>query len=282
MKGFEGLRVVSFESRLSKTLADLIRLQGGEAIEAPSMKEVPLENNTQVFDFYEKLSTGKIDILILLTGVGTKTMVDALEPRFSREAVMEVLRKNTIVPRGPKPIRVLKEWNIPYAVTVPEPNTWHEILETLDKNSVSIPLKGKCVAVQEYGVTNPAFIKGLEERGAHVLRVPVYRWALPDDLAPLERAISEVLEGRVQVALFTTAVQIEHLLKVAGKLGVAERFKTALSNLVVASVGPDTTDALKMNGITPDTEPESPKMGPLVMTTAQNARAILARKKKNG
>jgi uroporphyrinogen decarboxylase len=239
------------------------------------MKEVPLEDNRQVFEFYEKLSSGKIDAFILLTGVGTKAMVETLETRFPREAVLDTLRRTVIVPRGPKPIRVLKEWNIPYALTVPEPNTWREILDTLDKNAAQVPLKGKRIAVQEYGVTNPALIQGLEERGASVERVPVYRWTLPDDLAPLERAIRDILENRVQLAFFTTAVQIEHALKVAGRMGVEENFKTALNGLVVASVGPDTTDALKLNGITPDIEPESPKMGPLVVAAAEKAKTIL-------
>ncbi len=280
MKGLAGLRVVSFESRFSKTLADLIRLQGGEPLEAPSMKEVPLENNTHVFDFYEKLKAGKIDVLILLTGVGTKTLVEALETRFPRETIFETLRRQTIVPRGPKPIRFLKEWSIPYALTVPEPNTWREILDTFDKNKKKVPLKGRQAAVQEYGVANPALVEGLEARGALVLSVPVYRWTLPDDLGPLRRAIQEILDGRVQVVLFTTAVQAENVLKVAQQLGAAERLKIALKNVVIGSVGPDTSSALKEKGILPDIEPESPKMGPLVMAAADKAKNILTNKNK--
>ena len=59
MKKLEGLNIVFFESRHSKTLGDLIALQGGTAFAAPAMKEIPLENNTDVFSFAEKLFSGK-------------------------------------------------------------------------------------------------------------------------------------------------------------------------------------------------------------------------------
>lgn len=277
-KPLEGLNVVLFEARHAKTMADLVRLQGGNPISAPAMKEVPLENNPEVFKFGEKLFQGEIDVLVLLTGVGARALVNVLETRHPREAILERFKKTTIVPRGPKPIRALNEWGVPYAVTVPEPNTWHEILKTLDENSAKIPLPGKTVAVQEYGVSNPDLIAGLKKRGAEVLRVPVYRWALPDDIGPLKAAIRQIADGQAQVAVFTTAVQIEHVLKVAESLKVTDALKKAFHQMVIASIGPDCTQALVSHGLRVDIEPQVSKMAPLVAAVAADAKRILLTK----
>ena len=96
----EGIQIVLFESRLASTLCDLVRLRGGIPFSAPAMKEVPIEDNPQVFPFAEKLFKGEVDLLILLTGVGTKMLVSALETRYTREKILETLRKTAIVPRG--------------------------------------------------------------------------------------------------------------------------------------------------------------------------------------
>ena len=272
------LNVVFFESRLSKTMGDLIRLQGGAPHAAPSMKEAPLHNNTAVFEFGENLLKGEVPVLILLTGVGTRVMVEALETRHKREDILEALKKTTLIPRGPKPIRVLKEWNIPNAVTVPETNTWREILQTLDECKDTIPIQNRLVAVQEYGVTNENLLNGLAERGAEVLPVPIYRWALPDDLEPLQKAIQSTVAGEMQIAVFTTAVQIVHVLQVAKSMGLEEPLKTAFQKMVIASVGPDCSEELRASGIPVDIEPASPKMGPLVQEIAKRSREVL---KKN-
>jgi uroporphyrinogen-III synthase len=279
MKKLEGLNVVSFESRLADTLGGLIAVQGGTPFSAPALKEVPIEHNPEAFRFAEKLLSHEIDVLILLTGVGTRALIKILETRYKREAIILGLRKTIIVPRGPKPIKALHEISVPYAVTVPEPNTWREILKTLDENREKIPLSGKGVAVQEYGVRNPELLKGLEERGAKLLIVPVYRWALPDDLEPLKAAILDIVSDKMHVAVFTTAVQVEHVFKVAGEMGVEENLRTALKKIVIASVGPDCTESLRLHGLSPDIEPTSPKMGPLVVAVAEKAKEILKLKR---
>lgn len=276
----ENLNIVSFESRHAQTLGNLLRLQGGKPHSAPSMKEIPLENNTEVFSFGEKLFAGGVDVLILLTGVGTKSLLSVLETRYPQDQILEAFRKTAIVPRGPKPIRVLNEWKVPFAVTVPEPNTWCEVIDTLDQHKEKIPLKGRTVAIQEYGVTPAELISALEKRGAKVLRVPVYRWALPDDLEPLKEAITGITGGKMDVAIFTTAVQIEHVLVVAKTMGLEEKLRSAFKKMAVASVGPDCSEALRRHGVAVDIEPRSPKMGPLVLEVADHAAKILEQKRK--
>lgn len=259
-------------------MADLVRVQGGNPISAPAMKEVPIENNPEAFKFGELLFSGKIDVLVLLTGVGVRALVSALETRYAKTDILAAFKRTVIVPRGPKPIRALNEWGVPFAVTVPEPNTWHEILKTLDENAAKIPLKNKTIAVQEYGVSNPDLLEGLKKRGANVLRVPVYRWALPDDLGPLESSIRQITEGKVHVVIFTTAVQCDHLFKVGDRMDLSSALKKAFQKIVVASIGPDCTQTLVSHGLKVDIEPENSKMGPLIVTVAERARDFLNKK----
>ena len=65
------------------------------------------------------------------------------------------------------------------------------------------PLKDKRIAVQEYGIPNRELVAGFESRGATVTTIPIYRWALPEDLEPLRGAIRKILNSEVDVALFT-------------------------------------------------------------------------------
>ncbi len=276
-KKLEGLNVITFETRHAKTICDLIAVQGGNPISAPSMKEVPIENNVHVFEFGRKLLAGEWDIVILLTGVGTRALVSVLETKYPREEVLNALRKTMLLPRGPKPIRVLKEWNVPYAITVPEPNTWKELLAEMDQNKIQV--KAKRIAVQEYGVSHPELLEELQRRGALVTRVPVYKWTLPDDLEPMQKAIQLVSAGQADILMFTTAVQVEHVLKVARQMGLEPDFLNGTQSLIIASVGPDCSEAIRTQGLTVDIEPESPKMGPLVTETAPLAMPLLERKR---
>ena len=278
--GFSDAAVISFESRLMEPMAESIRRNGGRPVSAPSLREVPLEENLQAFAFAEKLFAGKIDMLICLTGVGTRTLLQALSTRFDLAKVLEALGRITVVARGPKPIRVLKEYAIPITLTIPEPNTWREILETLDESARGITLEGKTVAVQEYGISNAQLIDGLKERGANVLRVPVYRWDLPKDTAPLLAGIRQVIEGQVQIAVFTNAAQVYHLLRFASGEGLEKGLREGLRRVVIASVGPTTTEALLEAGLAVDFEPTHPKMGVLVTELADRAEQLVREKRE--
>ena len=141
-----------------------------------------------------------------------------------------------LVARGPKPLAVLREMGLNAAVAVPEPNTWKDVLHAIDALKPS--LVGLTIAVQEYGISNPALLDGLRERGGRVVPVPVYRWELPEDTQPLKQAIQAIINGEAEVVLFTNAAQADHLLQIAEELGAAVKLREALNSTVVASVGP--------------------------------------------
>jgi len=278
-KGFAGLRVLSLESRRGPEMAKLIASNDGVPTIAPSMREVPLETNTEALAFARTLFAGGFDMVIFLTGVGTRALAKVVETAYPLEAYLSELRKITIAARGPKPLAVLREWNVPVAVLAPEPNTWRELLRVLDEKADAMPLQGRRVAVQEYGVTSKELIAGLASRGAQVTSVPVYEWALPEDTGPLRSAITAISNNELDVILFTTGTQADHLLQIAAEMKEEDSLRRALSHMAIISVGPTTSERLRDLGIAPDMEPTHPKMGYMVSEAAHRSAEILQRKR---
>jgi len=273
----QGLRVVSFESRRAREIAELIRRQGGDPVVAPSLREVPLVENTAPLEFFRKLEASQIDVIILLTGVGTRIMVEALATHYSKERIAALLGTVPILARGPKPVAALKELGLTPAMTAPEPNTWREVLSILDSR---MELTRQRVALQEYGVSNHELLSALEARGAEVFRVPVYRWALPWDLAPLRTATSEITAGTADIVVFTSATQVEHLFQLTRKDRIEADLRNALARVLVASIGPVCSEALAKVGVAADFEPEHPKMGQLIGELARRGRELLEKKRQ--
>ncbi len=236
------------------------------------MREVPLDDNPAALAFADRLLGGGFDMMIFLTGVGAKLLKQVLETRYAPGAFEDALRKLAVVVRGPKPSAVMRDWNVPVAILVPEPNTWREVLAATEGRT------GRSIAVQEFGKSSVELIEGLRARGAEVSTVPVYQWDLPIDTQPLREAVRRLARGEFDVTMFTTSVQLTHLFAIAAEEGLEREVGDALRQSVIASIGPTTSEAIRDHGLTPDFEPSHPKMGILVTELAQQARAILQSK----
>lgn len=263
------LRVCSLESRRAEEMRSLIERHGATAFVAPSMQELPFADNPDVWHFWDELSAGRIDIVVFLTGVGARALLDVIETKISRDDFFQALSRCTIVVRGPKPVAVLREWGVRIDLRAPEPNTWQELLATLDNETT---LSGKTVAVQEYGKPNSEFYESLRTRKAIVLPVPVYRWALPDDTAPLQLAVKKLIAGEFDLLLITSAQQIHHLFQMAEQMGKRDACLSAANRCLIGSIGPTATETLGELGLHVDIEPSHPKMGLLVKESLEAAR----------
>ncbi|HEY4234178.1 MAG TPA: uroporphyrinogen decarboxylase [Lacipirellulaceae bacterium] len=274
---FSGLRVAAFESRRAADMERMIEKKGGVPLVSPSMREVPLAQHQAAIDFANRLITGQIDVIVFLTGVGTRELVKQVERHVDRDRFLAAISDVKTVVRGPKPAAALKELGISPTVSVPEPNTWRELLTTLD---AKLPVANLVVGLQEYGITNPSLIAGLEARGATVFPVRVYDWDLPENVRPLQENVRRIVAGEIDVAMFTSARQVLNLLKVADDMGLADDLRQRFRNVVVASIGPTTSEMLRTSGLPVDLEPSHPKMGHLVQETAEQAATLLSRKRR--
>lgn len=254
-------------------MRSLIERQGGTALIAPSLREIPLKENQQVFEFIERLLNDEFQLVIFLTGVGARTLLETAESRFDRGEILEALRRTKVAVRGPKPLSVMREWKVEVHVLAPEPNTWHELLSALQEKQILAP--GLQVALQEYGVPSHDLHAALKRAGVELTTVSVYRWGMPEDVEPLREAVRAVCRGGVDVLMFTSAQQIQHVLSATEELGVRELFMEAVKRCLIASIGPTTTEALQDLGFTVALEPEHPKMGHLVKTVIERGPQLL-------
>ncbi|MBV8453048.1 MAG: uroporphyrinogen decarboxylase [Deltaproteobacteria bacterium] len=273
---FAGLRVFAFESRMAAETASLIERFGGHAAVVPAMREVPLQDNYAALEFAARLLSSQIDLVIFLTGVGVRELFQVTDTRYPREQLVRAMAGVATAARGPKPLAALRELGLEATITIPEPNTWREILASVGE---FMPLENKRVAVQEYGVSNRDLIAGLEARGAVVFPVPVYRWALPEDRSSLSAAAYAIAKREADVVLFTSSAQVTHLIQLADAAGVGAEMRRQAREIVVGSVGPVCSQELRAHGIEPDFEPAHPKLGHLIKEAAARSAEILRQKR---
>jgi uroporphyrinogen decarboxylase len=269
--GFAGLRVAAFESRRAAEMASLIERFGGVPSVSPSMREVPIEENREAIDFAHRVLTGQIDVIIFMTGVGIRHLLAEVERHVDRQRLLEAISDITTIARGPKPVAVLKELGLRPTFRVGPPNTWREVLALVDH---SVNVAQQTVGLQEYGQPNASLVAGLEARGAKVECVRVYRWDLPLDTGPLVENVRAISEGRIDVAMFTSAHQVVNVLRVAEQLQLGAKLRDGMARLMVASIGPTTSEMLREFEIKVDVEPEHSKMGQLVAAAAEKAGAM--------
>jgi uroporphyrinogen-III synthase len=256
----------------------LIRREGGEPYVAPSVQERALEDNREALEFVHRLAAGEFDLVVCMTGAGLSFLRDLAVADSADASTLDRLatgmRNTFIVARGPKPVPILRELGARAQIVVPEPNTWKEVVDAV----ASRPERR--IAVQEYGRPNAEMTTALEALGAQVSCFAIYRWDLPADLAPLREAARRLAAREIDVVLFTSSIQLDHLFQIAEEQGIAgEVRRTLLRYAAVASVGPIMTEALATAGLAADIIPIHPKMAGLVKAAAEQAAGVLARKR---
>jgi uroporphyrinogen-III synthase len=275
---FDGIRVLSLESRRAVETGKLIRTYGGEALTAPAMREIAMTSDGPVIEFAEALVAGTFDLVIFTTGVGVRTLIKTVSEHMDREKFLTALRGVKIAARGPKSSSALREAGIPITVVSPEPFTWRALVQAMEEE-FGRDLNGMNIAVQEYGTSNPELLTALAEKSVAITRVLVYQWALPEDIQPLREAVIALAHGHVDVVLFMNAGQVAHLFLVADRMGYTEALFEGLRSTVIGSIGPSTTEGLSLYRLTPDFEPSQSKMGFLIKEIAENADQLLKGKR---
>lgn len=277
---FEGRRVLTLESRRSPELALLIMNYGGIPVVAPSVREVPLSSNHEALTFANDVIRERYGMVILMTGVGVRLLMRTIEPVLGREPFVRALSRTKIVARGPKTVAALRELGVTPWATVPSPNTWRELLATIDERRHDASLDRQHIAVQEYGLPNAELLHALSARGAQVTSVPVYRWAMPDDVEPLREAVRAIVRREIDVVILTASIQLVHLLRVAGDMRQEAAVREGLERVLIASIGPMTSEELRHHGLPIDYEPSHPKMGFLVKEVAEKCAGLLEAKRR--
>lgn len=266
----DGARIGLLEARLSSELAELVRREGGVPVCAPAVMEAPVDVAPLLPSLIADLRVGRIELVVFLTGAGATSLLEQARAIGAYEPLVEALRDATTVCRGPKPAAVLRKHDIRVVINARTPYTTAELLETLPASLVA----ERGVALLHDGGGNPPLVDALRARGATVNELRSYEWRLPDDVAPIESLIVELIDGRLDAVAFTNQVQVRHLFDVGARLGRSADLLDALRRrTVVGSIGPTCSHALDAHGVTPHAVASPPKMRPLVTAVGEQLAA---------
>jgi uroporphyrinogen-III synthase len=264
MPMLHGRRIALLETRMSEEAASLVRQLGGIPYRIPAVREVV--HPEQVDSFIAALSSGRLSVVIFLTGVGVTALLREATRFGWLEATLSALRLTTIACRGPKPLGVLTQHDVPVHITAAEPYTTRELLAAL----AAIDLDQRTVALVHYGEPNSAVAAALTARGARLEELSLYEWKMPEDVEPLNTLVRETIAGRVDAIAFTSEIQCRHLFRVADDRGLSGQLADALNtSTIVAAIGPVCADALQALGVTPDVIPARTRMGSLIAALAE-------------
>jgi len=254
-------RVALLEARRESELASLVRRHGGEPVCVPALREVECdcaESAARAIDATAKAGA----VVALATGVGLERWLAVAGTLGRREELREALAKATVVCRGPKPVAVLKREGLTAQVRAPAPHTTREFLSALE----GVDVRDRDTVFVHDGGGGRTVPEALAARGAHVVEVQPYAWALPEDLAALRELVGDMISGRIDAIAFTTQIQAKHLFEVAESLGSRAALVDALRGRVtVAAVGPTTAGVLEGLGAPPHVVPSQSSMGAMVM-----------------
>lgn len=264
-----GRTVALLEARRSQEITRLIEQQGGTAYVAPLLREVPTDD-PYLLEWLARLAARQFQVVIFLTGVGCRALLDRARDAGRLPAVLDGLAGSRVVARGPKPVRVLKEHGVRIDFVPPEPNTSDELIAEL----AGWDLAGKQVGLQLYGGTTPYLDRlrsGLKSLGAEVDEVSPYRWEGPSDDRAVTGLIDACLAGRIDALAIFSSSQVHLLFAAAEDHDQGEALQAALNDprVLVAAVGPVSAEAVEAHGVRVDLQPEHPKMGHLVLALAQ-------------
>ncbi|UQU68625.1 uroporphyrinogen-III synthase [Couchioplanes caeruleus] len=252
-----GFTVAVTAERRREELAALLERRGARVVVAPAITIVPLGDDEALLHATEACVGLAPDIVIATTGIGFRGWLEAAEGWGMGDTLRAALGRARLIARGAKPCGAIRaadlseEWS---AAT----ESSEEILERL----LSQGIAGRRIAVQLHGGPQAEFTAALRAAGAAVVEVPVYRWTLPPDPAPVRRLVGQVVAGQVDAVTFTSAPAVQALLDIAADAAgeVLDRFR---GRTMAACVGPVTAASLVERRV-PVVTPHRSRLGALV------------------
>jgi uroporphyrinogen-III synthase len=252
--------VAILETRTGEHLGELIARRGGIPLLAPALEEVPDVDAQAVAALLAQWRIEPFNIAIFQTGVGTRALFQATDAAGLTAELLKLLDSSTVVVRGPKPVGELNARAVRIDLRAATPFTTETVLAAVSE----LPMQNSRVLVQRYGAANQLLRETLQGRGARVDEIATYRWALPADTQPLNRLLEALASSSLDAVVFTSAVQIHNLCAFAEMTARASPLADQLNRVVIASIGPVCSRALREHGVTPTFEADPPKLGSLL------------------
>ncbi|MFJ3231887.1 uroporphyrinogen-III synthase [Streptomyces sp. NPDC086787] len=259
-----GFTVGVTAARRRDELVALLTRRGARVVDAPALRILPLEDDIALRRATELCLRAPLDYVVATTGVGWRGWMSAADGWGRGAELAAVCRDAVVLSRGPKATGAVRASGLDESWS-PGTEATDELLTWL----LARPLRGARIAVQEHGLPLTGFTAALRERGAEVIPVPVYRWAPPEDPAPVRRLVEQTVRREIHALTFTSAPAITAFLTTAGADGLHERMLEVLRGDVLSvCVGPVCARPLAAAGL-PVVWPERGRLGALVRTLTE-------------
>ncbi|MCU1460045.1 MAG: uroporphyrinogen-III synthase [Acidimicrobiales bacterium] len=246
--------------RRAEEQCELLRTRGAEVVLGPTIRTVGVEAAAELRDATEAVLAGQPDFVVAITGVGIRRWLAAADDWDRRDALVDRLKGARVMARGAKAASALRqagvqeEWRAPNE-TVPE----------ITAHLLEIGVDGATVAVQRHGGDMNRMIAALRDAGAAVIDVELYRWLLPDDVAPALDIVTGAADHRLDAVTFTSAPGVTNLFTIADQAGRAGDLLAAFNDgVVLCCVGPVCAEAATDEGVTDPLIPPRSRMVPMV------------------
>lgn len=245
--------------RRSDEQIEMLEGRGAICLHGPALETHPLVPEVEIRAASEKLIAEPPDITIFTTGIGVRGWFSSADTQLFGEEVREAIASSQIFARGPK----ARGAAITAGLDV-EPEklmSFDDILSLLRARNVA----GLRIALQLDGDPEPSIVDSIEELGAEVVAVPVYRWTEPTNRGALVRLVNAVADHEIDALTFTARPAVENFVRAAQ---VEERFgevcQATYWHTKVICVGERTAAAVEAAGMGTPSFPKKPLLGTMV------------------
>src|SRR3954447_433198 len=260
LRPLEGFVVGVTADRRSAEQAELLERRGASVVHGPTIRTLYLASDDDLRRATEEGIDAPPGSLVAATGIGVRAWFETAATWGLGDQLLASLGPAKAVARGPKAGAALQAAGLTVWARSPT-----EQLDGLVEIIVGEDLEGQRVVIQEDGVPRPELEDLLAGLGASVLRVPVYRWPLPEDHTLALRLVDGAVDGSVDAITFTSAPAVHNLFAMARSAGVDENLRRACNNGVVATcIGPVCAEGARAEGITAPIAPDLGRLGLMI------------------
>lgn len=248
--------------------AELFRRRGIDVIHGPTMRTLDLSHDRALRAATEALMEAPPLVLVATTGAGMRQWFEAADGWGVRADLLSALAQAVIVARGAKSSSAVRQAGLEVSWRAPG-ESMAEVLEHVR----ALPDVGTArIAVQLFDPDDHPATAALRAMAGEVVEVPIYRWLLPDDLAPAERLVAEAVSGSLAAVTFTSQPAVRFFFRIASRLRQADALCSAFCDrgVLAACIGPVCAEALFAEGVAPSAVawPEPFRLPPMVRMVA--------------
>lgn len=262
----EGYTIGVTADRRADEQMKLLTGRGAECLHGPVIKTHPIGSEDELRAATRPVIDEPPDVIVLTTGLGVRGWLEAADAIQLGDDLRARFDDADLIARGPKATGALVtagfevEWTAPRA-------RYDDITDLFGGRD----MHGVRVAVQLDGAGAVALCDGIEAMGASVVRVPVYRWSLPEETADAERLIRATADRRIDALTFTAKPAVENFFEIAHLVGLLDEVIEALrADVRVFCVGPVCATGITEAGLPDPFVPVRHRLGAMVQQVAQH------------